>query len=342
VLILPLVFDGKKLYVKINNQKYEPCVFSVNKKGSISSKPVNWPCFALHWWTYVFYSKEGTIQKNVVPNKHIKIPQNTVLFSFFKYMYTQFFVSNNLSNTGLAIIYFSKLFLFFILLVPLVVLAIILMIRVVILWVVIPFSPLIFSAYILWTMPSDYKNKVTDIISLIFQPAYVMFMLAIGFVLIEAVYQMEPAKNREKFYKTFNVEEIKWKNEMRVWDVAMIQRDVGNWKFANWTSWSSFFDYFSWFLVNLLAGFVLWSLVFTALKSNKFTEKVASTIDTYVKKTAETLPILPGKQSLASLQQTWSTISRNLPSQAIGSQFTNLEEIVKNNKKDDKDKTTKW
>jgi len=195
-------------------------------------------------------------------------------------------------------------------------------------------------------MPSDYKNKVTDIISLIFQPAYVMFMLAIGFVLIEAVYQMEPAKNKEKFYKTFNVEEVKWKNEVKIWDVAVIQWSVGNWEFANWTSWWNFFDYFSWFMINLLAGFVLWSLVFTALKSNKFTEKVATTVDTYVKKTAETLPILPGKQSLASLQQTWQTVSTNLPSQAIGSQFTNLEKIVKNSKKDDekddKDKETKW
>jgi hypothetical protein len=91
-------------------------------------------------------------------------------------------------------------------------------------------------------------------------------------------------------------------------------------------------DYFSWILTNLLAGFVLWSLVFTALKSNKFTEKLAESVDTYTKKTIETIPFLPGEQSVASLQQTWSTISTNLPDQFVQSQTVELEKLFKKKK----------
>jgi len=58
-------------------------------------------------------------------------------------------------------------------------------------------------------------------------------------------------------------------------------------------------------------------LVFTALKSNKFTEKLAESVDTYTKKTIETIPIFPGGQGVASLQQTWNTMSTSLPDQFV-------------------------
>jgi hypothetical protein len=83
-----------------------------------------------------------------------------VLFSFFRYIYTQYFTVNAKSSSGLAIIYLSKLFVFFVLIVPLVLLAVILMVRVLILWVVIPFSPLIFGGYILGLVPGEYKSKI--------------------------------------------------------------------------------------------------------------------------------------------------------------------------------------
>ena len=52
-------------------------------------------------------------------------------------------------------------------------------------------------------------------------------------------------------------------------------------------------QYFFWLLANMIAAFVLWTLVFVAFKSSKFTEKIATSVDTYVKKTIETAPIIP-------------------------------------------------
>jgi len=202
---LPIVFDGNKFYVDYKGTKYTPCIYKIDKNlQTITNKPANLPCFTFEGWKYIGYN---TGESNVITGLSIDPPKESILFSFYRYLYNDFFVNTVQTKWALFVIFVSKIFLFAILLVPLVVLIVILAIRLVILWIVIPFSPLFLAAYILGLVPGDYKNKLTEIVSLIFQPAYVMFMLGIWFIILEAVYQMEPKKhiyNKSELEKVFN------------------------------------------------------------------------------------------------------------------------------------------
>ena len=343
IVIPTTVFSGTKIFIKANNTKYEPCVFKINKEWILAKSPANPPCFSLNWWKYVFYNENW--QKVSLSSDSLNtfsFSKDIILVNLAKYLYTHFFVVNTKSNSGLAIIYFSKLFLFFIILVPLLVLSVILFIRVLYLWIIIPFSPIIFWAYILGIVPWEYKSKFTEIISLIFQPAYVIFMLGIWFVFIEAVYQMEPWKNQAKFSKTFELKE-KWENKLAIWEYIVIEWSKWNWETSDWTSWWNILDYISWLIVNILAWFILWTLVFTALKSNTFTKKISQAVDTYAKQTLKTLPILPDWQSYYSLKEAWNRASINIPKSKLDEQYANLNAAFnkKNNESKNKDTTNK-
>lgn len=332
IIIPKTVFSGTKIFVEVNNNKYEPCIFKINENWQLASKPANPPCFTLDWGKYNFY--DANWQKVNLDNNSLNtfsFSKDLILINLAKYLYTHFFVINTKSNSALAVIYFSKLFLFFVLLVPLVVLSIILFIRVLYLWIIIPFSPIIFWAHILWITPQEYKNKFSEIISLIFQPAYVIFMLWLWFVFIEAIYQMEPWKDQSKFAKVFDLKEEK--NKLKIWEYVVLEWSKWNWETLDWTSWWNILDYISWLMVNILAWFVLWTLVFTALKANVFTKKVSQVVDTYAKQTLRTLPILPDWQSYYSLKEALSKARTNIPQRLKEDQYINLISSFKQNKK---------
>ena len=211
--------------------------------------------------------------------------------------------------------------------------------RLIILWIVIPFSPLILWLYTLGLLPGEWKSKFKDILALIFQPAYVMLMMAIGFVFLEAVYVMAPSKKtdsvtKKKIYKTFKIREKDNGNLIIVGNSLVIASDKNtNWAEQSMTTARDVMQYFFWLLTNFMAAFVLWSLVFIAFKSNKFTEKIATSVDTYVKKTVETTPFIPapgGRQSIASLWIAWSQIQK-YPTHRAQQQTIQLTKHGKNN-----------
>ncbi len=336
---LPITYTWWNLYATYKWKNYVPCVFPIWKDWKVEETPVNLPCFVMNGWKYELHDSNNN--KTITPWKKISIPTSSVLFTFFRYMYNEFFVNNTQIKSALAVIYISKLFLFFVLIVPLVILVIILTIRILVLWVVIPFSPLIFASYILWMIPSDYKSKVTDILAIIFQPAYVMLALWIWFVFIESVYQMQPKKvtdfNNSKLSKTFKIKVNDDKNQVNVRDLITVEwSNKTNWSIEDGTSWKNVIEYFIWLIVNLLSWFVMWTLVFTAFKSNKFTQKIAESIDTYAKKSAETFPIFPANQSIASLKQVWERTSSGLPKELERKQYADLIKAIKKNKWEDK------
>jgi len=332
------------LYVKLDDTKYVPCVFKVLTGGKVDSKPANPPCFTFYGWTFKIYKNKNS--KWEVKNPwfiRIKASSVGVFMSLFRYLNVDFFVSNTTSSTNLALLYFVKFLLFFVLLVPFVLLVIILFIRLIILWIVIPFSPLILWLYTLWLLPWEWKTKFKDILWLIFQPAYVMLMMAIWFLFIQAVYVMIPnnenknsklaQERKDKIYKTFHIVE---KNGKYVISNALVIQSDKNTNGAekDMTKPRDFLQYFFWLIANMISAFILWTLVFVAFKSNKFTEKIATSVDTYVKKTVETAPIIPvaGWQSIASLWTTWSQI-RKYPEQRAAQQTANLRKIFEDEKK---------
>jgi len=341
--MIPLVIDTDSsswfLYVKINWQKYVPCIFQVLTWWKIDHKPANPPCFTFNWWNFKIYKNKNSNWE--LANKeliHIKSSSVWVFVSIFRYLSTILFISNTTSSTNIALLYFVKLILFFVLLIPFILLVILLFVRLIMLWLFIPFSPILFSMQILWLLPWEWKKKFNDILGLIFQPAYVMLMMGIGFIFLESIYAMIPKDEKwldlKQANNVFHVKSIDEKKEKKVIinnSLVLIQDKSSNWKEKNMLS--DILQYFYWFIANMLWAFVLWSLVFVAFKSNKFTEKIATAVDTYVKKTVETYPILPVAwwQSVMSLAKTWEQIQR-YPEQKAAQDTSKLVNSFKDKK----------
>ena len=94
------------------------------------------------------------------------------------------------------------------------------------------------------------------------------------------------------------------------------------------------FSFFSWFIVNLLSGLILWALVFTALKSWKITNKLVTSVETYATQAVKSAPILPAGQSVASLEKSISYLQW-VPSQIADKQKIEAVNYFKNKKNSD-------
>ncbi len=313
VIQLPLTFnvdaDPKKMIsVKIKNKDYYQCIYWS------WWKVWNAPCLSNLWWNFVILNKNKKEDKSLkkalmnswITTKDIDYSSVWQLFSLFRYMNTSFLTDNTNSLSQVAVLTILKLILLVVLIIPFVLLAVILVIRVLVLWVVIPMSPIILWAYILWIGDSQIKWKLKDIISLIFQPVYVVFMLSIGFIFIQAVNTMIPSP--QKSDKKTILQQLKftpeWKNGISLWWLAQIQVQYkkDNWKTTNAVDPKNILAYFSWIVANLLSAIIMWMLVFTALKSNKWTKQISSTVETYAQKAVTTTPIIAG-QSIDSMKQ---------------------------------------
>jgi len=306
VIQLPLTFNvdatgNNFLSVKVGSDKIYQCIYWNWWEVS------NAPCLSILDWNFAILKKDKTKDNNFT-NKLIKtwittkdIDYNSVwqLFSLFRYMNTSFLTDNTNSLSQVAVLTILKLILLIVLIIPFILLSVILVIRVLVLWVVIPMSPIILWAYILWIWDSQIKWKLKDIISLIFQPVYVVFMLSIWFIFIQAVHNMIPSP--EKTDKKTILEQLQfkeqWKKWISLWWLAQIQvkSDKNNWKTTNDVDPKNILSYFSWIIANLLSAIVMWMLVFTALKSNKWTKQISSTVETYAQKAVTTTPIIAGQ-----------------------------------------------
>lgn len=320
------------------------------------NKLVKAPCFSFKNWQFVILNKNWStdLTKSIwVSSKNISWDGLGMLISLFRYINWSF-LSSNVNNT--VSWYFTEIinfFLLFILIIPFIILSIILVVRVVLLWVIIPLSPLIFWAYILWIFNSEIKNKFIDIITLIFQPAYIVFMLSIWFIFIQAIQSLAPVtedknkletlwlynwwtkdknikdkswKNVEKTVQTVN---IWWKNDPLI--VIQAEYDKKQGKTDSNTDYKNILYYFWWIIANLLSAFVLWTLVFIAFRSNKITRKISDPVETYAKKWLEALPIFPAWHSVLSLEQTWSDVMSWIPKQLSQQQTRELTNKFKKN-----------
>ena len=350
-MMVPLTIDTDSTgnFVSIvwtNVKEYHSCIKDKD------NKILNSPCFAFKDSKFVILDKDWkedeTLTKNIWWANTKKIAWDNVwmLVSLFRYMNGAFLIDNTNNSVNWFFLEAVKLLLLIVLIVPFIILTIILVVRVIILWVVIPLSPFILWAYILWIFDSQIKKRFKDIITLIFQPAYIVFMLSIWFVFIQSIQSMipnnkkdnkletlwiysdwEPKKDWDKLVKTVNI----WEN----W-LFTIQSEYNKkkWTNDNPSDYKNILYYISWIIANLLSAFVLWSLVYIAFKSNSITERIADPIQTYTKTWLKTAPILPWWQSVASLEQTLWDIWR-IPQQKVTEQAGKLTDDFKK-KKDNK------
>jgi len=316
VLQVPIVMDMDKWFknfIWIKNPEWTGLIYQCIYKTWW--KIWNPPCLSNKYGKFVILWKNWTIDKKLndkikkiwITTKDIDYSTVWMLFSLFRYINTAFLTDNTNSLSQVAVLSIVKIILLLVLIIPFIVLSIIFVIRVVILRVVIPMSPIILWSFILWIWDSQIKWKLKDIISIIFQPAYVVFMLSIWFVFIQSVYTMIPSPKKQNDNSILNklqITQTKNKNAINIWDLAYIyvKSSKDSWQTSNEFDPKNVLAYFTWIIANLLSATVMWMLVFIALKSNSFTKKISSIVDTYAQKVITTTPII-WWQSIDSTRQ---------------------------------------
>ena len=355
-IIVPITIntDNTKNFISIGSgSEYYACLRDKD------NKVLNSPCFSFKDGKFIILDKDWKedidLTKSIQGAKSEDIAWNNVwmLISLFRYMNGAFLVDNTSNTVNWFFIEAIKLLLLVVLIVPFLLLSIVLVVRIVVLWVVIPLSPFIFWAYMLWIFDSEIKKRFKDIITLIFQPAYIVFMLSIWFVFIQSIQSMIP--NNEEDTKKLETLWLYNKQDKNLWSGKVLKtiNIWENWLFTiqseynkkGWTNdnvsnYKNILSYIPWMIANLLSAFVLWSLVFIAFKSNSITEKIAQPIETYAKEWLKAAPIFPWGQSVASLEQTAWNI-KWLDRQILPQQSAKLKEVFNNDNKDKKSEKEK-
>lgn len=355
-IMVPLTIDTDNtnnfITINWNNWSwYHACMKDKDKKI------LNAPCISFKDSNFVILNKSWEPDKKLtksiwwLQSKKSSWDALWMLVSLFRYMNGAFLVDNTNNKVNLVFLDIIKFLLLLVLIIPFIILTIILVVRLVLLWVIIPLSPFILWAYILWIFDSEIKKRFKDIITLIFQPAYIVFMLSIWFVFIQSIHTMMPNNENKKdvkkklealwIYEWKTEKEGKWQvKTINIWKdwVFVIQSKYTPGKGLNDspTDYKNILSYIPWLIANLLSAFVLWSLVFIAFKSNSITWKIAEPIDNFAKTWLKTVPILPWGNSVESLWQTLHNIWR-IPSNKVQTQTSELGNEFK--KKDD---TSSW
>jgi len=337
--ILPITIDidswkANVVPKKINGKEYDFCI--IDKDGKYLNATSNKPCLDMMWWTFkLVVSKDGKTEpiKWWINWSDLNGSSVGMFFSLFRYMNFAFVEDNTNTQNATFWLMVVKTVLMIILIIPFIVLSVILIIRIMVLWVAIPLSPILLWLPTLWVFDSKVKKHLSDVISIIFQPAYVVFMLSLWFIVIQSLYVMMPDRwdkeQSENILKKLKIEQVD-KNTVKIGGIAEISQssDVKNGKNKNMSDYKNILSYISWIIVNLIAAMLMWTLVFTALKSNKFTEKFASGIDTLGKQWVKSIPFLPWGQSISSLKQVWDFVQR-LPGQKSTTQASKLRDLFK-------------
>jgi len=227
------------------------------------------------------------------------------------------------------------------LLVPLVTLCIILVVRAVLLWMIIVFSPLIFLfTAISWFKGILWEKKsLSAVISLIFLPVFVTFALSMSLVFMNALQKSKIQSDIEwpKLLSLFGCKSTDSENMTCTikegTDIEMelaqndksaggLLKDLGKWMWR--------------IIANLFGIWFMWVIVFAALKSSKITEGIASSIEKFSTSMAKAAPILPvlWGQSISSLQR-WARTIADIPRQRYSQQYQEkLAPIVEETQRD--------
>lgn len=324
--------------------KYEPCVF--NSKGLETSKE---PCY------YLGESKENpdTIEYKVLNegetplewspmNKNCLISKETMLdnmknltgpfVAIFQSLMDSSQVAKNeasMKATTNASITIMKAMFLIALLVPLITLCIILIVRAILLWMIIIFSPLLFLftaiTWFKWFV-SD-KKSLSAVVNLIFLPVFVTFALSLSLVFMNALQKSKIATDIEwpKLLSQFGCDATDANNmtctikdgtdieiELAQNDKAAggLLKDLGKWIWR--------------IISNLFGIWFMWVIVFAALKSSKITAGIASSIESFSTSMAKAAPLIPiggaGMQSISSLGK-WMSQIKDMPRQRQTQQY---------------------
>ncbi len=204
--------------------------------------------------------------------------------------------------------------------IPLLILAITLIMRVWYLWIIIAFSPFIALASVdwLWSKIKDkMDNKVLkkafdykNVISLLLLPVVVTFAISLSIVFLSSL--SEGISKSGTANSLWIYQRTEW-NSTKCYDVwvtniciDMPTRDIGTW----------IMDYFSWIIMNLFGIALMWFSVMAAMKSSEFTKDVVDKMQKLWEDMVMSAPIIPvpwgASTSLSALKQLPSQLEQKM------------------------------
>jgi hypothetical protein len=227
------------------------------------------------------------------------------------------------------------------LMIPLLLLAAILVIRAVVLWLVIAFSPLLVLAYSFkfskekldWAQWG--KFTIWNIIWLIFLPVFAVFALSISVIflamlsnitLIEVKEWTHPqAKEQASWCKNSVSTILQWVEKIQndgstsCYDFMGIQTIC----FDEWDKvfGSNIVNILSWLILNCFGIAIMWMVVMFVLKSNKFTATVTEKVDNFAREWLMSVPIIPIDAQWNRISLWWAKdFVTNTPNQIMARQ----------------------
>ncbi|MEF2176153.1 MAG: hypothetical protein V3575_06820 [Candidatus Absconditabacteria bacterium] len=196
------------------------------------------------------------------------------------------------------------------LIIPLLVLAVVLVVRVVVIWMITAFSPLIILSEIFGFKVGGDKASLSSILGLIFLPVTAVFAVSISLVFMSLLINASPQVSDSGNIQGNNLANFGLELVSTEGDTKCYKTVLGNKiciETANTESGMSFaLNNFSWLIINLLGVALMWTIVFASLKTSKITNNIVSGVEGFAKSTMKTLPIIPapgGALSIGALQQ---------------------------------------
>ncbi len=224
-------------------------------------------------------------------------------------------VANN-SWHYLIPILLGKLLLMFLLLLPLFIFWIIMLVRVVLLWFVVIFSPFIFLFQLLgfnfWKFGE--KFSLYGVLSLIFMPVFVVFALWIWLIFLTVINETFVQKD------LLFVNEKKQDNNTESIVIFKAGDKISTLSFKTDFSISPLKDFVWWIFTSFFGMLLLWTLVMAALKTSSFTRWFVDRIKVFAEWMVKTAPIIPWWLSVAALKQWW-TRTVQIPSEIASEQY---------------------
>jgi len=238
-----------------------------------------------------------------------------------------------------AVFYFAvRAFIGIALMIPLAVMAVVLIIRSVILWLVIAFSPLLVLVFVY-----DYKSdgaqiwwgnlsSISDVLTLIFFPVFVVFAITLSVVFMTLISRIDFIKDTTSceedpmqlmWCEITNMESCKdttSTNNSRTYDCFGVEFTLMQ---QSTNMWANVINTMSWLVKNFLWVALMWAIIFAALKMNKMTASIVSSVESLGKRLAMSTPIVPtsnGWMSLGGMQKAGQKI-QNMPNLIAQNQY---------------------
>jgi hypothetical protein len=242
--------------------------------------------------------------------------------------------SNHDSLVATWVNMFMKVIVGIALILPLFALAVVLIMRVVVLWVVIAFSPFLIVMYVFdYQVPGvGKKGSMGNILGLIFLPVFATFAISISALFLTLIWRIDLIQNNQEVdaLQVLGADKVTCDGKGDAWSA-----DCRCYKFFGMSicvdgstrkTGANILNTLSWLVTNFFGIALMRSIIFFALKSNEITWSVAGKIGDRGKGILANTSMIPipgmGMVSPGALQSAAKNIWR-MPDRIADSSFTN-------------------